>query len=341
MQGYGKTVTLTDATKMEICPACGNCAAYWETLHDDRHGFPGHFAYYRCDSCGGVFHRENMNDEQMRRLYSEYYPRSSFSTADWQPYDWSPSFRSWLAGRSSAYMYVPKNVRVLDIGCGTGQSLGYHRNRGCSAHGTEMDQNAQRIAEAWGLDIKLSALDVASWGAGSFDYVTLDQVLEHNADPAPLLQSIQQVLKPDGTLLLTTPNARSFTATRYGRNWIHWHPPYHCILYTRASLNAVLKKAGFTVNWMRTVTPSSWLQYQYLHGYFAVAEGERSRFWDPRVPKDFTKKERRILWGSERLLRYHIFSVIARTLDGCGVGDSLIVSARPDKKAQRQTGDIA
>ncbi len=326
---------------MTLCPVCGNDAALWETLHDDRHGFTGRFAYYRCASCKLVFHLKRMDAEQMARLYSDYYPRSAFSENDWRPHDWKPSLRSWLDGKSRAYMYVPPNVHVLDIGCGYGESLGYHRNRGCHAHGTEMDANAQRVAMAQGLDIRQGAFDPAQWDKESFDYVTLDQVLEHNADPLPLLRNIRTVLKPEGNLLLTTPNASSFSASLFGRNWIHCHPPYHVMLYSRAALRAVLEKAGFGINWIRTATPATWLQYQYLHLYFAAAEGARSRFWDPREPKNYTGRERRIVRTADRLLRYHAFSLAARALDAFGLGDNLIVSATPCKGRKVRGGGEA
>jgi SAM-dependent methyltransferase len=324
-------VTNIVLNQTQQCPVCSDVAVYWKRLHDDRHGFPGYFVYYRCPSCGLVFHKEHMSPEQIQNLYSTYYPRAAFSKSDWHPHAWKSSLRSWLDGKSRAYMYVPANVRVLDIGCGFGESLGYHRNRGCSAHGTELDLNAQRIARAWNLDIRHGTFDPRQWSIAYFDYVTLDQVLEHNADPITLLCDIRSVLKPGGSLILTTPNADSFTAARFGRNWIHYHPPYHVSLYTYSALNIILKKANFKVRWMRTVTPSAWLQYQYLHKYFAASEGKRSRFWDPREPKIYTEKEQQTIRTANRLLRYRCFSAAARILDACNLGDNLITSAEPEK----------
>ena len=313
----------------EQCPVCRAPAPFWENLHDDRHGFLGQFAYHRCRNCGLVFQPHCMNESEISRLYSEYYPRSVFSENDWKPYSWTPGFAAWLAGKSSAYMYVPKNVRILDIGCGFGNALGYHRSRGCSAHGTEMDANAQRVAATQLLDIRQGAFNRADWESASFDYVTLDQVLEHVYEPLPLLSDIRALLKPGGALLLTTPNAGGLQAKLLSRRWIHWHPPYHVLLYTRQAVTQLLHNTGFSVMRMKTVTASAWMQYQFIHSGLNNAEGERSPFWDPRAARELTAAESRQLELAGRLHRRHIFAFATRILDMCGVGDNLIVCARP------------
>lgn len=311
------------------CAICHESAPFWHDLHDDRHGYPGHFAYHRCPACGLIFQRHFMDAAVLARLYSEYYPRSVFSEADWQPYTWSPSLASWLAGRSSAYMYIPESVRILDIGCGFGNALGYHRDRRCSVHGTEMDANAQRIAAAQHLDIRHGVFNPADWEPASFDYVTLDQVLEHIYEPLQLLRDIRVVVKPGGTLLLTTPNAGSLTAKLFGQRWIHCHPPYHVMLYTRTAVARVLHDAGFIVEKIRTVTASAWMQYQFIHNRMHGEEGEKSPFWDPRATRELSLKEERWLRLADRLHRSHVFSLATRLLDCSGAGDNLIVWARP------------
>jgi len=270
-----------------------------------------------------------MTASEISSLYSEYYPRSAFSEHDWQPYSWTPGFASWLEGQSSAYMYVPKNVRVLDIGCGFGNALGYHRDRGCSVHGTEMDANAQRVAASQHLDIRQGAFNPAEWEPASFDYVTLDQVLEHNYEPLSLLRDIRAVLKPDGVLLLTTPNAGSLLAKLLGRRWIHWHPPYHVLLYTRQAVTRLLRDAGYSVMRIKTVTASAWMRYQFIHSGLRNAEGAKSPFWDPRADRALSAVESRHMVLAGRLHRFHVFAFATRLLDECGVGDNLIVWAKP------------
>jgi 2-polyprenyl-3-methyl-5-hydroxy-6-metoxy-1,4-benzoquinol methylase len=189
-------------------------------------------------------------------------------------------------------MYVPRDVSVLDIGCGFGETLGYHRNRGCSAHGTEMDRNAQRIAESQGLDIRPGQFDASEWTANFFDYVTMDQVIEHMADPVPLLCDLQRVMKPNAKLIFTTPNAGSLLARCLGRRWIHWHPPYHVVLYSRKSVKILLAKSGYEVESITTVTQIDWSVLQYMHCALKLHEGERTPVWDPLATRALYLSER-------------------------------------------------
>jgi SAM-dependent methyltransferase len=128
-----------------------------------------------------------------------------------------------------------------------------------------MDGNAERIAASQNLDIRQGAFDPCAWESAFFDYVTLEQVIEHSYEPLKLLRDVRTVLKPDGILLMTTPNARGFMARILGRRWINWHPPYHARLYTAEALRVLLENAGFGVDWLKTVTPSAWMCFQCVH----------------------------------------------------------------------------
>ncbi len=67
-----------------------------------------------------------------------------------------------------------------------------------------------------------------------YDFITMGEVLEHVEDPVELLLKVKTLLKPSGTLFLTTPtNAPAIDHLYLFRN-------YQDIL-------AVLQKAGFSV----------------------------------------------------------------------------------------------
>ena len=87
-----------------------------------------------------------------------------------------------------------------------------------------------------------------------FDHVLFCEVLEHlTTDPLRALIEIKRVLKPGGSLVLTTPNAarlENIIAFAEGRNiydQYSGHGPYgrHNREYTRAELHRLLEHAGF------------------------------------------------------------------------------------------------
>src|SRR3546814_2155641 len=70
--------------------------------------------------------------------------------------------RVWWSGlKASAFRWVPRDVTILDVGCGFGEALGYHRARGCGAHGIEADRNILRVAQRHGLNVAAGLFEAA------------------------------------------------------------------------------------------------------------------------------------------------------------------------------------
>src|SRR5574337_130670 len=136
------------------CPVCRNECRLAGSLHDDRYGFPGDFPLYGCASCGHKFVGAEFSEEVLRKLYSEYYPRSSRTLESYRVPEEKAGLKLWLQGdMCSPFRWVPEKVKVLDIGCGFGESLGYYEKRGCEAYGVEADENIRRIAGRFGFKV--------------------------------------------------------------------------------------------------------------------------------------------------------------------------------------------
>jgi 2-polyprenyl-3-methyl-5-hydroxy-6-metoxy-1,4-benzoquinol methylase len=315
------------------CPICttGTVRLVRADLYDDRYGYPGTFALWRCASCAHQFLQALMTEELARELYSQYYPRAALDLEAWQPEREYPAWRRAVSrAGSAAFRWVPRGVRVLDVGCGFGQSLGYHRRRGCEAHGVDPDVNILRVAERFGLQARAGVFRPDDYPAGYFDTVTLDQVIEHVADPVEFLRGAARVLRPGGTILLATPNGRSLAARLLGARWVHWHAPYHLHLFSRRSLAAAARSAGLEVAWMRGITNPRWYGFQWLHLLSRPPAGTPSVFWSPGRT-----------WPAGRALlrcavsaagRLGVNHVVAFGLDLCGAGDNLVLSLRKPRE---------
>lgn len=112
--------------------------------------------------------------------------------------------------------------KVLDVGCGGGILSEAMAKMGASVTGLDMTTEplniAKQHAEQNGLEIDYQQITIEDFvtqqqaeNAEKFDVITCMEMLEHVPDPLSIIQSCQQLLKPNGVLFLATIN-RTFKA---------------------------------------------------------------------------------------------------------------------------------
>lgn len=307
------------------CPVCNNMAVkVVRRLYDDRYGYPGLFPLFNCLACEHIFLQTNLSQNELRVLYNSYYPRKTFDIDSYRPHKEQKGIFAWLNGLdSAAFRWVPANVRVLDVGCGFGEAIGYHKGRGCDVYGVEADENIRRVAEKFGYKIHVGLFDDKAYESDFFDVVTMDQVIEHMIDPISSLQGVARVLKPGGKVILSTPNARGWGAGFFGSRWINWHAPYHMQFFSGKSIRLAAEKAGLELRQVRTVTNSEWLNLQWMHLVMFPKLNQPSLLWSADM-------QRARLWQklSIKLLRVmhqaKINHLLTRFFDALSLGDNFV-----------------
>lgn len=118
------------------------------------------------------------------------------------------------AGMVERYMPLA-GKRALDIGCGDGGiSIAFAR-KGAIVTGIDCDQNRIKRARIWArehgvtVDFRVEDGERVRFGAGSFDLVICNAVIEHVHDPLKLVEEMSRMLKAGGLLFLDTPNKHS------------------------------------------------------------------------------------------------------------------------------------
>jgi 2-polyprenyl-6-hydroxyphenyl methylase / 3-demethylubiquinone-9 3-methyltransferase len=167
---------------------------------------------------------------------------------------------------------------ALDVGCGAGLLCEPLARMGASVTGVdaapENIEAAMAHAAQSGLSIDYRAGEIAEQGLGQFDVVTSMEVVEHVTDPAAFIAELAAHLKPDGLMLLSTPNrtaaSRLFlveAAERLGqvpRGTHDWHQ-----FLTPEELVALLTAAGLEVVEMQGIAFSP-LKGLHLSGNMAL-----------------------------------------------------------------------
>jgi SAM-dependent methyltransferase len=136
---------------------------------------------------------------------------------------------------------LPDDAKILDLGCGTGGNLEMLSGFG-TVTGIEMDAMAAELAGQRGRApvLRGSLPDDLPVGEGSFDCVTMLDVLEHIEQDAQSLKSVNRLLAPGGHLLLTVPAFRFLWGP-------HDEAHHHKRRYRADVLRALLQGAGFSV----------------------------------------------------------------------------------------------
>ena len=181
-----------------------------------------------------------MTDDAPRIFSPEYYARMGALEAGFW---WNAAMRD-TAARLLSQAALPEVGMALDVGCGTGHTMGWLRSlypRWRFA-GIDVAADGLEMARAMGEDVQLaSALEIPHPTASTDLVITLDvlQHLPHPAGDVTALAEMHRVLRPGGVLFLRT-NAQTVPHTDDD-------PAAMFRKYDAPSLRRTLRESGFDV----------------------------------------------------------------------------------------------
>ena len=123
---------------------------------------------------------------------------------------------------------------VLEVGCANGyiaylfSALGFRAAAIDSYHESKRDEMFTRLDIAFTKGNLNDAVPLASFPDHSMDVVVLGEVFEHILNhPAGLLQAVYRILRPGGTVILTTPNPSTLANSirLLGDGYVLWGTP--------------------------------------------------------------------------------------------------------------------
>jgi SAM-dependent methyltransferase len=155
---------------------------------------------------------------------------------------WYRARRDILARLIEQKIALPKEARILEIGCGTGPNLDMLARFG-RLDAVEIDPAARAVASLrLGRPVHDSPLPhLLGIEDGAYDLVCLLDVLEHVEADRAALESIARKLRPGGRLLIAVP----------AHPWMwsaHDRVNHHKRRYTKRTLRAVIDAAGLKLH---------------------------------------------------------------------------------------------
>lgn len=155
--------------------------------------------------------------------------------------------------------FVGTDNKVLDIGCYDGTVGSKLIKKGNDVYGIEINREVIEISKQKGIKVITQDIECQfGFENNFFDVVVAAELIEHILDTDFFIEEIKRVLKPDGILVLTTPNIASLGRRLFllfGRN------PYfeaslgypleahagHIRFFTKDLLYGFLKHKGFEI----------------------------------------------------------------------------------------------
>ena len=191
---------------------------------------------------------------------------------------------------------VNSGKELLDIGCGTGEFLHYCSKQGYKVTGIEPGEKARNFAIATHhLDISEESY-LAGLTTPRFDIITMWHVLEHVHKLNDRMKKINEILKPDGTLVVAVPNSDSWDAKHYNEFWAAYDLPRHLYHFSQSPMKLLAKNHNFILERIIPLKMDAFyiclLSEKYSTGkqnYFkAVINGIRSNNFAGRNNKNYS-----------------------------------------------------
>jgi len=147
------------------------------------------------------------------------------------------------------YLYLDKVKpgKLLEVGCGNGKRLAKFKELGWEVQGQDLSPHSAVVtSNNYQIPVYAGSLETASFEENYFDAIIINHVIEHVVDPVSLLAKCYQILKPNGVVMVITPNIHSHGHQIFQQDWMALDPPRHLHLFSAQTLGIVAAKAGFS-----------------------------------------------------------------------------------------------
>jgi len=156
------------------------------------------------------------------------------------------SFRSWWWYRLGPLLAdLPRDARILELGCGAGNLLALLREHGFTrVEGVDVSAEQVALAAARGVSARVAdARELLASHAGDFAAIVACDFIEHfdRDELLELTAAIQRALVAGGRLILHTPNGEGLMPGQ-----VIFGDLTHLTVFTPGSLEQLLRLAGFT-----------------------------------------------------------------------------------------------
>jgi len=184
----------------------------------------GKFSLIRCDTCGVRYHYPIPSVLYLANWYSKH-----ALAKRWKGNILNAVNANYKQNRGNYAHYlklieaVPTKGVALDIGCYAGHFLTHLIKRGSKGIGIDLNAGLVEYGKkTFNIDLRHGDLLDLKFEGDYFNLITCHQVLEHVRDPYATLKEIRRILKPDGFIAVSVPDAAHVKKISYPEHLFHF-----------------------------------------------------------------------------------------------------------------------
>ncbi|MEW6095170.1 MAG: class I SAM-dependent methyltransferase [bacterium] len=244
------------------------------------------YNFKECKNCGLIYLDHQPDEGALKELYPEKYFHSQHPEG----------YHDVIVRKDDVINYrlkaivdlinnlSPNKGRLLEVGCAVGYFLELAQASGWEAQGVELSPWASQYArEKTKVQVATGKLEEVRFPDAYFDAIVMIELIEHTQNPNIFLKEVYRILKPDGMILITTPNSKSI----HGKIWKRTFQetfliPEHLFLFSIPTIKRILELINFRIIHLQTKT--------YLR-----------RYYDYKVPNGLLRQIRKL--GRKLMLR--------------------------------------
>ena len=224
---------------LNACPICQSGSFLPELVAKDYTVSGKEFQIVKCAECGLLF----TNPRPTKLEIGPYYESPDYISHSNSKKGLINNIYQWVRNRAIkeklalVHKFSGKRdtIKLLDIGCGTGEFLASAKASGMQTKGIE-PSTAAREQAIRNHQLNVEGEEGLEKLTESYDVITLWHVLEHVHDLRVRVQKIAGILNNRGVAIIAVPNPNSADRNTYNKEWAAWDVPRHLYHFTPATI---------------------------------------------------------------------------------------------------------
>lgn len=200
-----------------------------------------HFRILKCTRCGLIFSSPIIAPEKISAFYKE----SLCNYEDQIPY----LIKTYFKLVNDIKGFLPKNPRVLEVGCGNGffikalVDLGLTKN----VYGVEPSSKmVSQVDPTFSSRVKIDVFRQSLFPENSFDLILCFHTLDHTVDPNKFIKESRAILRKNGYIIIVVHDTEGLSVRLFGENSAIFDIE-HIYLFNKNTLRKIFAHNSFKV----------------------------------------------------------------------------------------------